>query len=59
MRNKIKEANKLPLGFEYLEFRKTDKNNKPKDIKYFVSSDKLKTDFMQTHSPSKNLVRLL
>ena len=59
MKNKIKEVNKLPLGFEYLIFKKVIRKNKPIDIKYFVPCDKLKTSFLQTHRPSKNLVRLV
>lgn len=59
MRNKIKETNKLPLGFEYLEFKKTSKKIKPIDKEYYVYSEKLQTDNMLAHSPSKNLVRLL
>lgn len=59
MKNKIKEINKLPHGFEYLEFKKIQKTNNFKEIKYFVSSNTLKTDFIQVCKPFKKLVRLL
>ncbi len=57
MKNKIIEINKLPHVFNYLEFVEFKKNKEK--IKYFVSSEKYKTDFVEICRPEKKLVRFI
>lgn len=57
MKNKIKEKNKLPHVFNYLEF--VNYNNDKRKIKYFVSSEKYKTNFVEVCRPEKKLVRFI
>lgn len=57
MKNKINEINKLPHVFKYLEFAEFKKSQeKPK---YFISSKKYKTDFVEVCKPEKKLVRFI
>lgn len=59
MKNKIKEANKLPYIFDHLEFRNNNaKNMNKKDINYNTCT-KHQTDFYIFGKPEKNLVRLI
>ncbi len=61
MNRKIKENHKLPHLFEYLEYTKVKKKSLSRTGKliYYVSSDTLQTDFVESHRPLKNLVRYI
>ncbi len=57
MKNKIKEINKLPYIFNYLEFNEYKKSTE--GVIHFAPCSKFKTDFMELCKPDKNLVRYI
>lgn len=57
MKMKIDEANKLPIIFDFIQFKKI--NNKRKKNLYMNTCDKFQTDFMPLEKPEKKLVRFI
>lgn len=60
MRNIIKEKNKLPLFFKYIEFSKSKTTfvNKSRSI-FFIKCDRYQTDYLIRSKPYKHITRLL
>jgi hypothetical protein len=59
MKIKIKEKNKLPLTFRYIETFNDQKLKKANDIIYVLDCEKYQTNFYIREKPMKSLNRLL
>ncbi|MGI9582687.1 hypothetical protein ACR1PO_15945 [Chryseobacterium sp. RRHN12] len=59
MKIKIKEKNKLPLTFRYIETFNDQKRKKPNDVVYVLTCEKYQTNFYVREKPVKSLTRLL
>lgn len=57
---KIKEKNKLPLTFKYIEFSKSKITVKSKSsLTFFVECEKYQTEYLFRSKPYKSISRLL
>ncbi|MDW9382645.1 hypothetical protein GFU89_20930 [Chryseobacterium sp. JV558] len=59
MKIKVKEKNKLPLTFQYIEKFNDQKLKKNNDIIYVLDCEKYQTNFYIREKPIKSLNRLL
>ncbi len=60
MKKKIKESNKLPLTFKYLEFSKSKLSSKSKvEFTYFVECEDFQTEYLVRAKPLKAIARML
>ncbi len=59
MKIKIKEKNKLPLTFQYIETFNDQKLKKLNDVIYVLDCEKYQTNFYIREKPMKSLNRLL
>ncbi|KQT25907.1 hypothetical protein ASG22_04200 [Chryseobacterium sp. Leaf405] len=60
MKKKIREKNKLPLTFKYVEFSKSKIIVKSKsNLTFFVECEKYQTEYLFRSKPYKSITRLL
>jgi hypothetical protein len=60
MKKTIKEKNKLPLTFKYIEFKKSQVIVKSKsNLTFFVECEKFQTEYLVRSRPYKSITRLL
>lgn len=60
MKEIIKEKNKLPLTFKYIEFSKNKTQIKSKsNLIFFVECERYQTEYLVRARPYKSLTRLL